>query len=793
MALAVLFCLAYIAGLVLASLSATAIALPWLCFGLCLLGVGLGASLGRRWRRGPTPWLWIAAGGLAALAAFYWYWQTPHPSPQDISHLLPRLEAMGARPAHLLPNGEADVNGTTDAGGLDGDATDFSLATRLTTVVEGPLIMAAPRLNRQLRGRFFLKAEQLTVVDGVGDITLQLTTQGRIYVTAPLLQVTGLRQGQRLRVAGTLYDPPTALNPNGFDFRRYLARYGTFTGLVAQTVTALEPAPGGLWQVRQRIVRSHVRALGSPRGQVVSAMALGRRAVDLPYSIQDLFTQVGLAHTVAASGFHVSLVLGAVLYGARARSTKLKVILGGLTLVLYLTLTGPQPSVLRAALMGAAALSALASDRAVNPFGALLTAVTLLLLVQPHWVSNVGFQLSVAATLGLLVSVAPLMARLPWLPTPVASAVAVPLAATLWVLPLLLYRFNTVAWVSVGLSALATPLVMVISLGGMVTGAVAMVAPTLASWFTVPLGMPVNALLWLARRAAELPGSAIALGQITLWQGALLYGGMGLVWRYPPARRHTLWLALGLTVLTLGPLGWAHLGQTRITLLAAGGDLSWVQQHRGRTTVISDGDAQTTFYTVLPFLRQAGINQVETAIAPRLREMLWTDWQPLQRQTPIRQFYSPAPDDPWGERSDDVPAQYQPLILGESTALSNLDVQLLGSQNPIFRLTVADQGWLFLPGLDLPTQDYLAQGATSVLASSVLVWPGDEVSETLLDVVQPSAALCYGRFLPEFVERQLQARGISVYWTERDGAIAWTPNQGFQGYLHQRQRPQILD
>jgi hypothetical protein len=42
MALAVLFCLAYIAGLVLASLSATAIALPWLCFGLCLLGVGLG-------------------------------------------------------------------------------------------------------------------------------------------------------------------------------------------------------------------------------------------------------------------------------------------------------------------------------------------------------------------------------------------------------------------------------------------------------------------------------------------------------------------------------------------------------------------------------------------------------------------------------------------------------------------------------------------------------------------------------------------------------------------------------
>ena len=745
MAITVLFCFAYIAGLVLASLSATAIALPWPGLGLLLLGAGLGLTLGRRWRRGPTPWMWIAAGGIAAFAVLYWQWRIPHPGPQDISHVLPRLEAMGARPANLLATGEVSP-ATSDTSALNGDTPEPGLAPRLTTVVEGAMIIAAPRLNRQLRGRFFIQAERLAVVDGAGTITLQIPTQGRVYVTAPLLQVTALHQGQRLRVAGTLYDPPPALNPNGFDFRQYLARQGTFTGLVAQTVTALEPAPVGLWQVRQRIMRSHVRALGSPNGQVVSAMALGRRTVDLPYGIQDLFTRVGLAHTVAASGFHVSLLLGAVLYGARARSTRCKLILGGITLLLYLTLTGPQPSVLRAALMGAAALSALASDRSVNPFGALLTAVTLLLLAQPHWVSKVGFQLSVAATLGILVSVAPLIARLPWLPTPVASALAVPLSATLWVLPLLLYHFNTVAWVSIGLSALATPLIMVISLGGMVTGAIAVVTPSLASGLTALLGFPVNALLWLARRAADLPGSAIALGQLTLWQGALLYGGMVLVWRYPPVRRHTLWLALGLTVLTLGPLGWAPLGQTRITLLAAGGDLSWVQQHRGRTTVISDGDAQTAFYTVLPFLRQAGINHIDTAIAPSPREALWTDWTPLQQQTPIHQFYSPDPDTPWGKRPDS-PAQYQSLSLGESTALPTLDLQLLGSQNPIFRLTVADQGWLFLPELDLPTQDYLAQGAASVLTSSVLVWPGDEVSDALLDAVRPSVALCYGRFL----------------------------------------------
>lgn len=789
MATAVLLCLAYIAGLMWASVPLGAIAPP-LTPGLAAVAIALlplivGAiaapTLGRRWRRGPTPTLWLVAGAIAALATLYLPWRTPGPSPQDLSHLLPRLEAMGTQPQ---APGEASP---TDLAEAEPVAT-----LPLQVQVEGPLVMGDPRLNRRLRGRFFLRADQVTVVDAAGEVTFQQSTRGRVYVTAPLLQVTGLHQGQRLQVTGSLYDPPGALNPNGFDFRQYLARHGTFSGMVATTVTALEPAPWGLWWLRQRIVRSHVRALGSPYGQVVSAMALGRRAVDLPYPIQDLFTQVGLAHTVAASGFHVSLVLGVVLYGARSRSPRTQLVLGGTTLLLYLTLTGPQPSVLRAALMGAAGLAALARDRPVNPLGALLAAATLLLLLNPLWISDIGFQLSVAATFGLLVTVSPIMARLGWLPVPLAGALAVPLAATLWLLPLLLYHFNTLSWVSLGLSALTTPLVTVISLGGMISGAIALVAAPLADGLGKLLIWPVQGLLGLAAQAAALPGSTLAVGQLALWQGAALYGGLGLLWRYPPAQRRLGWVALTLVVVTLAPLGWQNLTQTRVTLLAAGGDLAWVHQQRGHTTVILDGDGQTSFYTALPFLRQAGVNHLGTAIAPRQRVDLWADWLPLQQYVPIDQFYSPAADNPWGDRPNG-PRQVQTLGVGQSTATPTLTVQLLGSQNPIFRLTAAAQNWLFLPKLDLPTQDYLAQGAAAVLPSPVLVWPGEELSEALLAAVQPQVALCYGQVLPEFIERQLRDRGIQVYWTEREGAIAWTPTEGFQGYRSQRHRPQTLD
>ncbi|MEM0980966.1 MAG: hypothetical protein AAGH78_11920, partial [Cyanobacteria bacterium P01_H01_bin.58] len=178
-----------------------------------------------------------------------------------------------------------------------------------------------------------------------------------------------------------------------------------------------------------------------------------------------------------------------------------------------------------------------------------------------------------------------------------------------------------------------------------------------------------------------------------------------------------------------------------------------------------------------------GINHLDAAIAPSLDETTMTGWQTLLQNTPSDKIYSPAQDSPLSDSS----VSYQQLQVGQSNAVNDLTLQPLGTENPILRVTTPQQTWLLLPELSLDLQNYLAS-AGSVLQSEVLVWSGEELSETLLTAIDPQVAIAYGRNLPTFVERSLENSDIQVLWTARDGAITWRDQGGFHGYLATKHR-----
>jgi competence protein ComEC len=726
----VVLCLGYGLGLLV-----TGLGWPWAGLGVAIaIGLtGLVWQWGVRWGWPLPPRLGVF--GLAALiaiaASIYGPWRLPRPGGADISQWVDRLGQQSR---------SQQVVGT---------------------------IASDPQLTRDQRGRFFLRVSQVIgLPDGISSGVAAQAVRGQVYLTLPLLQITGLRVGQRLTVTGRLYDPPPAQNPNAFDFRAYLAQHGCFTGMTGQQVMATGPPPRwSLAPVRRRIVQAHSRWLGSPAGPLLSAMTLGRRAVDLPTAVQDSFIQAGLAHTLAASGFHVSLVLGMVLALTRNRSRKIQGIAGGVTLLIYIALTGIQPSVVRAGLMGAGALLGLVLQRQVRPLGLLLVAVTAMLVVQPQWIWAVGFQLSVAATLGLIVTVPGLTRALDWLPPTIATLVAIPIAAYLWTLPLQLYHFNTLSLYSVGLNAVVTPLVVVASLGGVISGLAGLLWSSVGSAIAWGLGLPLHLLMALVDFSNRQPASTLALGEISVLQVGLLYGLLALATLGRrlialPIVWPTALIAAGLVVLVPA---YQATQTTQIIVLAAGFDPVLVARYQGQTLLFNSGDSDTAFYTLLPHLRQAGINRIDWGVAPPLSRA--TGWPLVTAQVPVLTVQGAAAADP--------------LPLGQSTTLGPTVVQSLGGETPLLRFTLAEQAWLWLPEPTAVLQQVLAQ--SEQFQSDVLWWNGEALAEDVLVAVQPRVAIASSRTLDGETADLMRSQQIELYWTAEDGAIHWQPETGFWG------------
>ena len=145
-----------------------------------------------------------------------------------------------------------------------------------------------------------------------------------------------------------------------------------------------------------------MRNFPQPHAALLSGILLG---VDsgLPRSLQDDFRTTGTAHIIAISGFNISVVaavlmgaLGSVLGQRRARPLAL------LGIAAYTVLAGADASVVRAALMGALVIVAQGLGRPAQALTALIFAAVAMTAWEPRILWDVGFQLSVGATLSLL-------------------------------------------------------------------------------------------------------------------------------------------------------------------------------------------------------------------------------------------------------------------------------------------------------------------------------------------------------------------------------------------------------
>ncbi|GAA1579018.1 ComEC/Rec2 family competence protein [Kribbella karoonensis] len=226
------------------------------------------------------------------------------------------------------------------------------------------------------------------------------------------------------------------------------------------------------------------------------------------------FRTTGLTHLSAVSGTNLTLLLAfllplARLIGVRARGLT---VVGVLTVVVFVVLARPQPSVLRAAAMGLIALAAMTGGggqrRAVR---SLSVAVIVLLLLDTSLSRSAGFALSVLATAGIvLLGPGWRDALACWLPGWLADAISCPLAAQLACTPIVAWLSGQVSLVAVMTNLLAGPTVGPATILGFVAAGVALLGTWPAQLVGWAAGWPARWIILVAREGADLPGAESA-------------------------------------------------------------------------------------------------------------------------------------------------------------------------------------------------------------------------------------------------------------------------------------------
>lgn len=304
-------------------------------------------------------------------------------------------------------------------------------------------------------------------------------------------QALDLRWGERVRIRGTLASAEPA------DDVAALLRASSAPSLIEGNNGVLRLAD----HVRARL-REAARGLPADARGLVPAMVLGDRSQQSPELVSAM-KATGLTHLSAVSGTNVTFVLLGALWLARLMAVPRRVrpVFGLIALTGFVILARPDPSVLRAAVMGTIGLLGVMRHRSGSATPALAGAMLVLLMGDPWLARSFGFTLSVLATAGLLIFARPwgeaLAIRLPARARPLAFAIAIPAAAQVMCGPVIVLLQSSIPLMSIVANLLVGPLVAPVTLLGL--------AAALAAAVWLPAGV---VLAWGAAAPAVLIGGA---------------------------------------------------------------------------------------------------------------------------------------------------------------------------------------------------------------------------------------------------------------------------------------------
>lgn len=415
-------------------------------------------------------------------------------------------------------------------------------------ILEGTVIQEADL--RSDRVYYWLDVDRITLGREAREL------QGLVLVRAPVPGPV-YSYGDRLRLHGLLTRPQDAGNPGEFDYRAYLARRGVGAVLMVRDPSAIHklgvdgnPVVRAVLAVKEKLLAVSRATLPPEKAALVNGIVFGAQG-QIDRETWQIFSESGVVHILSVSGLHVGLVMGGVLAmtGLLRLPVPMTAPLASGALLLYALLCGLGPAVTRSTLMALMFLWAHHLGRERDWPTTLAVAALISLFWRPLSLYDIGFQLSFAATWGILY-LGPALDDLlkkfaPW-PVWLRGALWVSLAAQLATLPLVAWYYNLISPVSLLANLVAVPLTgLILALG---TGAalIGLFVPALAGLVNVSTSLGLDVFMGLISFFRTIPGAVLYVSTppailMVVWYALLCLG----VFCSTPKGRSTLLDFLG--------------------------------------------------------------------------------------------------------------------------------------------------------------------------------------------------------------------------------------------------------
>ena len=582
---------------------------------------------------------------------------------------------------------------------------------------------------------------------------------------------------------------------------------------------------------RARIERSILTRSGHPESGVMLALATGSRSV-LDPDVRSRFRRNGAAHVLAVSGLHLGLfclgfnalversLRGFTWLTRRIASRACAALITLPVVAGYVLLSGASASAVRAGCMAAVFLLGVTMGRKASAVHALAVAALGILSHRPAWCFDLGFQLSIVATLALILASRTRRAtlgRASWALESLRMSVVAALATS----PVLLWLFGELPVASPITNLLVVPPLAFVALPCSLFGAMLDVAGVpgaeLLLWFSARV---VRLTLWITEAAGSWLETTLCWGRP---RGVAIGGWLVVALSSPwvgvaSLRAHACTLALaGALLASAPPLGWFAPERMELHVIPVGqGDSTLVRLPDG-TSILIDGGGVVTgtrsvgLTRVLPYLRGLGIGRVSILVATHGDYDHAEGVSALLVPLGAQEVWLPGGDRSTSLRHIEARAEAAGVVVrrvwtDQIRLFGQVEVQLLpapraphpNDQSLVMRLCLEGVCALWTGDIEAAREVELLRSGVSLRADVLkLAHHGSRTSSScsFLDAVRPRVAVAmvgaenrFGFPHPEILDR-LGARGVRVLRSDEGEHVVELGGEGVRIYRPGRDPP----